>query len=411
MEANVNNSKNFSDKMKRFYLLSGLIILASPMSSTAATNYYVATNGPGGAFTNWATAASNIQDAIDRTIAGDVVWVSNGIYSAGGVTNCGYASNVLTNRVAIWKAITVRSANNDPTNTIIMGAKDPGTGSNGPAAVRCVYMTNGSSLIGFTLTNGATLPGTANFDTYGGGVMCKDSTSPIISNCVITGNSAGYVGAGVNGGTLNNCTVIGNSGLQGGGAEGSYLNNCLIISNRVNDIGGGVYFCTLSNCTLTGNSAPSGGGGAQESTLYNCLITGNSSWSEGSAAYGTLYNCTVVRNLGYGGGVSRGTYVNCIIYFNFFQDWAHTTSFTNCCAPGLSLINGNITNNPMFVDTNAGNYRLQSTSPCINVGLNQTWMYKTSDLDGAHHRIDGFSHIVDMGCYEYLPSGVLITIP
>jgi hypothetical protein len=32
------------------------------------------------------------------------------------------------------------------------------------------------------------------------------------------------------------------------------------------------------------------------------------------------------------------------------------------------------------------------------------------DLDG-HRRLDRYSRIVDMGCYEYLPSGALITIP
>jgi hypothetical protein len=62
---------------------AGLVLLAAALPGLALTNYYVATNGPGGAFTNWATAASNIQDAIDRTIAGDIVWVSNGVYNIG----------------------------------------------------------------------------------------------------------------------------------------------------------------------------------------------------------------------------------------------------------------------------------------------------------------------------------------
>jgi hypothetical protein len=152
----------------------------------ASTNYYVATNGPGGAFTNWATAASNIQDAINVCSSGDVVWVSNGVYNTGGMTNYP-TGTILTNRVVINKIITVRSANNDPTNTIIMGAKDPGTpnGTNGPAAVRCVYITNGAWLIGFTITNGATMQtgGVAN-DSYGGGVFGEGS----VSNCIITGN-------------------------------------------------------------------------------------------------------------------------------------------------------------------------------------------------------------------------------
>jgi len=107
----------------------------SALASHAYTNYYVATNGPGGGFTNWATAASNIQQAIDVTLAGDTVYVSNGVYDVGGGTNYPVTS-LLTTRVAITKAIIVQSFNNDPTNTIIKGKWDPVT-TNGPAAVTC----------------------------------------------------------------------------------------------------------------------------------------------------------------------------------------------------------------------------------------------------------------------------------
>ena len=96
----------------------------SALASHAGTAYYVATNGPGGNFLSWGQAASNIQQAIDVTVDGDVVYVSNGVYAVGGVANYP-AGSLLTNRVAITKAITVQSFNNDPTNTIIKGARDP----------------------------------------------------------------------------------------------------------------------------------------------------------------------------------------------------------------------------------------------------------------------------------------------
>jgi hypothetical protein len=336
-------------KMKRLHiLLTALMMVFVQMAASAPTTVYVTTNGTGVGYPTWADATNSIQtaiDIIDGTNPTNTVWVSNGVYNIGGVIN--YPSgSLLTNRVAIWKAITVRSINNDLTNTIIVGAKDTvgGTPSNGPAAVRCVYMTNGSSLIGFTLTNGATFAVWENNGSRGGGIY----SSGTISNCVLVGNSAYYTGGGVDGGTLYNCTLIANNGWGGyaGGAYGSTLHNCRIISNNNNGgLGGGGYGCIMSNCTLIGNSVSSqNGGGANNSTLYNCTLITNTG-SKGGGAYGsTLYNCTLISNSAssyggggvscimsnctlignsspyYGGGACKGTLYNCTLSSNSGAD-------------------------------------------------------------------------------------------
>ncbi len=49
--------------------------------------------------------------------------------------------------------------------------------------------------------------------------------------------------------------------MLGGGAGNGTLNNCTLTGNSAND-GGGAYGGTLNNCTLTGNSADEAGGGA-----------------------------------------------------------------------------------------------------------------------------------------------------
>ncbi|MDO9543352.1 MAG: choice-of-anchor Q domain-containing protein [Kiritimatiellia bacterium] len=429
----------------RLTILVGLFWFGALMSQAAITTNYVAQGGqtPSEPYTTWDTAASNIQDAISvATGAGSIVLVSNGVYETGGVANWP-AGTVLTNRVAITNAITVKSANNDPTNTIIKGhwASDGIGITNGPDAVRCVYMVDGSKLIGFMLTNGATMTNVAA-DKNGGGVNCQ-SISATISNCIIAGNSAYSSGGGAYYGTLYNCAVVGNSsirdgggsyfsvmydcmiirnsillyadGIYGAGCRNGYNYNCTFISNSAGYHAGGSAYGTRYNCTYIGNSALYGGGMAQD-IAYNCKIIGNSATSQaGGARLCTLYNCTIVSNsASSGGGVNYGVLYNCIVYYNTGGAdsnyvFGGSTIFTNCCtAPAQTgwATPGNITDNPQFVDFAGGNFRLAPNSPCVNAGTNQSWMTNAVDLDG---RIRIRYGTVDMGAYERINSGTIFS--
>src|SRR6266481_3946986 len=149
------------------FSLSAVLLTLFTTSVPAATVRYVDLNStnPTAPFTDWTTAATNIQEAINAAVAGDIVLVTNGIYSTGGKSMDG----VITNRVSVDKAITVTSVNG-PEVTVIQGAWDP-VSTNGPAAVRCVAITNLATLTGFTLRGGATRPYASSFDsTVGGGI-------------------------------------------------------------------------------------------------------------------------------------------------------------------------------------------------------------------------------------------------
>jgi hypothetical protein len=114
-----------------------MIFCTLAFSTTLAATLHVWTNSPSPAapYRDWATAAHTIQDAVDAASAGDTVLVTNGIYATG----CrAVGTNLLVNRVAIDRPITLWSANG-PDSTLIVG--DGPRGANGDGAIRCADST------------------------------------------------------------------------------------------------------------------------------------------------------------------------------------------------------------------------------------------------------------------------------
>ncbi|MGC3959462.1 MAG: immunoglobulin domain-containing protein [Verrucomicrobiota bacterium] len=204
----------------------------------------------------WVTAANTIQDAVDVAQVGDIVLVTNGVYASGGRN-----INGLATRVVIDAPITVMSVNGYKA-TAIQGQWDAAT--NGPSAVRCVYMNNGAVLTGFTIKNGATLAtGDLLTSQSGGGI----------------GSASIYSGA-----TAMNCLLTNNAANSyGGGACSLKLENCLIVGNYARSQGGGVINGDLVNCTVAFNSVgvTGQGGGVsgwtQTTKLRNSIVWGNHS--------------------------------------------------------------------------------------------------------------------------------------
>jgi hypothetical protein len=397
-----------------------------PHTGLAIVRYVsVSSTTPTPPYTSWASAATTIQDAVDVATNGDLVLVNDGTYQTGGHSVPGLTDT--TNRVAVPLPITIQSVNG-PTVTTIRGRS-------GLSPARCVYLVNNAMLIGFTLRNGFT-PNTGDYfnGQSGAGVLCQ-STSAVLSNCLITAcdasgggggafsgtlinctltaNDAGDEGGGSNSSILNNCTLTGNAAIWGGGAFYATLSNCVLVGNTASGTslgqtvgdGGGAYQGTLVNCVLSNNSSAINGGGAAWGALVGCLVVGNRSLQGGGVAAASLVNCTVVGNSGstYGAGTSGDTVLNSIIVNNNGPD-DYGSTISNSCTTAQPGINGNITNSPSFVNPGAGNYQLQSNSPCINAA-NNLYVASSTDLAG-NPRIAGGT--VDIGAYEFpTPSSVI----
>ncbi len=401
--------------------MMSLLLLVFTGRSTGADVRYVWQDSPspGAPYTNWASAAHVIQEAVDAAAPGDEIIVTNGIYAAGGRA---LGTNVLVNRVAVDKPLTLRSVNG-PQVTVIQGYQVPGT-TNGDGAIRCVHLTNGANLSGFTLTNGATrfVQDWTYSESSGGGVYCESSNA-LVSNCVLVGNSASSYGGGAYRGILVACTLAANqSGDVGGAAFWCTLNNSILLSNSAAGFGGAVAASLLNGCALVGNSALYRGGGALGSTLNNCVLSGNSAtWGGGLAsdwfAPCAAYNCLLTGNsAAEGGGAHLVELRNSILYFNVATNGSNysyeedgsvgDSDIKYCCTTPIPTDGaGNITNAPSFVDYAGGDMRLQSNSPCINAG-NNAYAAGPTDADGNPRIVSG---TVDIGAYEYQGSGSTIS--
>jgi hypothetical protein len=349
-------------------------------------------------YTNWMIAASNIQDAVEISMAGRTVFVSNGTYRVSGP-------------VIVAEDILLRSVNGAAYAII-----------DGGGSAQCLYLSaTGSVVDGFTLTGGTAVNG-AGCQLVGGGV---------VQNCIVSNNVASQNGGGaylVNGGTIKNCFMTHNTALNGGAVRidnNGAVDGCNIAGNTtIGGSGGGIYCLsggTVTRCVIFNNHSDTdkaGGVYCRDGGLaQNCVISGNSALVGGGAYArngGTVENCTIVSNsaiqLGNGIYCTNGAIVrSSIIAGNAGANWdiAGSNAISSTCStPQLPGV-GNIAGDPLFVSFATGDYRLQLGSPCIDAVSNEPPV--TEDLDGTPRPLDGNADgvtLVDMGAYEFASPAV-----
>ncbi len=271
----------------------------------------------------------------------------------------------------------------------------------------------------------------------GGGMYCDDS-DPTITNVEFSGNAAsgsgGAIGCNASSPILENVTMTGNSSGSGGGLSCWYGSNAVLtnvdISGNEASVHGGGVFCkfysnpSFYNVMVRGNAADYGGGfdfvEDCSPELVNVAILDNTAYTSagaiscGNRSNPTLVNVTASGNTaGFWGSAmycydSHPRLENTIfwnglpeeIYFSIYNVYSSLTVSYSDIQFGdagivthgnvtINWLDGNIDENPLFIDPDNGDYRLSQDSPCIDAG--------NPDFDAP----GGGGCVIDMGAYEF----------
>jgi parallel beta-helix repeat protein len=378
-----------------------------PLSVPPPKVIYVDINASGAdSGASWTDAFTSLSSALLAAIDGDTIRVADGTYKPTATTDR-TLSFALRQGVGIYGGYAgYGAADPDARNVALYASVLSGdigaTGDNSDNSyhvVTSLACDATATLNGFTITGG-NANGSGNYASGGGlynatssptltnctltgntandgGGMYSYSSSPTLINCTLTGNSANSGGGMYNTSssspTVTNCTFTGNSADWEGGGMYNYsyssptLSNCTFSGNSADGHGGGMYSYlysspTLSNCTFSGNSANYGGGMYNYSysspTLTNCTFSGNSAGSNGGGmdnydSSPTLSNCTFSGNsANYGGGMfnlnsSSPTLTNCTFSGNSagsngggMYNYSSWPTLSNCTFSGNSASSG-----------------------------------------------------------------------
>lgn len=233
---------------------------------------------------------------------------------------------------------------------------------------------------GFTFINGVA---PVNYDAGGG--LIGHLASPVIRNCIFTGNSAQQGGAfwfgGVSAPVVENCLFYDNNAYYGGGVmvvnsstTGTFT-DCVIRNNNAENRGGGFmahnYNFRIEESAICDNTSLNSGGGitvseGEPGRVTQCTISGNDADDGGGIQLmdgaSIDIDCSIISYSASGGAISlwEGTVIdveNCVFWSNAGGD---------SIPPGGIDSGNNLMIDPQFCGLpTSGNWKLQSDSPCL----------------------------------------------
>lgn len=326
-----------SSKTKILYPAIAFLFAISGLAS--ADTLFVSPDGSGD--------YPNIQAAIDNAQTGDMVFLTSGVYSGRGNRDISL----------LGKAIMVRSQSGNATDVVLDVEGEDGN----MISERGFLLNSGegteSVISDLTIINGSADAPCPDCD--GGGIYV-DHSSPSVINVIFRDNNAGSGGglASVGGSPIiEDCKFIENHAFDGAGAyffdgAAGTVDHCLFYGNHADLRGAGVSSLQnasviVMNCTISNNDAEFGGGiGIYDSDfeIKNAIISFSGA---GEAVY--FYGESTI-NISYSD-----------LYGNSGGDW------TGEIADQYG-VNGNISDDPEYVDTVSADFYLTENSPCIDTG-------------------------------------------
>ena len=372
-----------------------------------------------------------IQEGIDAAVDGDKVSLADGVYAGPGNTDLDLQG----------KEITIRGRSGVAEACIIDGGGFAGgfylySGETPATVIADLTIRNcGDGAItctgsGVTVDDCRLVDNMTGGHSLGGAVYGYNHES-VLTDCLISGNSAGYGGgiythAGLL--TLTRCTISGNRAIFGIGGvfagtdsvitdcriehnlgrglvagPGSVITNCRIEHNLASSSAGieAAEDALIQHCLIRWNRTLDSGGAISGGQYVNCLIAGNV--SEHDTAVGTanrLVNCTVVDNTAEeGAALGAERVVNCIVWGNTPEQIESGTEVAYSCVEGGWPGTGNIDDDPQLAFDE--DQHLTAGSPCIGAGTNDPpGGLPKVDLDGNPRPLPA-GGVADMGAYEF----------
>ncbi|HMP91247.1 MAG TPA: right-handed parallel beta-helix repeat-containing protein, partial [Phnomibacter sp.] len=345
--------------------------------------YVNATALPGGDGSSWNAALTSLQDALRILYcpAIEQIWVARGTYRPASNTNRDSAF-IMRNNLAILGGFagteTQLSQRNWRLNPAILSG-DIGVPGNRSDNSHNIISNNNNNLNATAILDGFIIrDGQADKNEYArirGGGMFNLNSSPLVRNCIFTGNFSNLYGG-----------AVFNQGAQA--------------------------TPTFINCVFSGNQAQFGGGIYNESAqtqVINCTFSSNLIIGNGGGIYSYGTPKAVVRN-----SIVWGNAINGI--FTATIDNSTPIEVSHSIVQGGYEGTNNINQNPRFTIQapvglgQLGDLRLLLCSPGTNAGSNAAVPAGiTTDLFGLG-RIVG--NAVDMGAFERQtsPAGIDIYV-